>query len=305
MIVWRFRGRASPFLSSRLFAKVTACRGRFASHSPIILQKSFLLTNIPIYAAEPFIFSIFARFLTSERPGSFTCRKTLPREETNTLNALKPIDMAILYDWYENPGTNEEAPEERGLHPRPLLNGKVTMRQLYNRVHARSSLTVGDVMNAIDCLTQICGEELRDGHEVHIEGLGYFAPTLEATQKVTRSTPNKHLKLRLKSISFRPDVRLKQAMTGVSAIRSKYTRHSQKLSEVEIDMKLKEYFADHDVLIRSDFQALCGMARTTANVHLKRLQQEGKLKNVGKPTQPIYRAMLGYYGVSRDAKTGR
>ena len=187
--------------------------------------------------------------------------------------------MAILYDWYENPGTNEEAPEERGLHPRPLLNGKVTMRQL--------------------------GEELRDGHEVHIEGLGYFAPTLEATQKVTRSTPNKHLKLRLKSISFRPDVRLKQAMTGVNAIRSKYTRHSLKLSEVEIDMKLKEYFADHDVLIRSDFQALCGMARTTANVHLKRLQQEGKLKNVGKPTQPIYRAMPGYYGVSRDAKAGR
>ena len=35
-------------------------------------------------------------------------------------------------------------------------------------------LTVGDVMNAIDCLAQICGEELRDGHEVHIEGLGYF-----------------------------------------------------------------------------------------------------------------------------------
>ena len=141
--------------------------------------------------------------------------------------------------------------------------------------------------------------------ECHTEGLGYFAPTLEATQKVTRSTPNKHLKLRLKSISFRPDVRLKQAMTGVNAIRSKYTRHSLKLSEVEIDMKLKEYFADHDVLIRSDFQALCGMARTTANVHLKRLQQEGKLKNVEKPTQPIYRAMPGYYGVSRDAKAGR
>ena len=70
-------------------------------------------------------------------------------------------------------------------------------------------------------------------------------------------------------------------------------------------MKLKEYFADHDVLIRSDFQALCGMARTTANVHLKRLQQEGTLKHVGKPTQPIYRAMPGYYGVSRDAKAGR
>ena len=115
--------------------------------------------------------------------------------------------MSIVYDWYENPNA-EGDPEERGLHPRPLLNGKVTMKQLYARVHARSSLTTGDVMNAIDCLTQICGEELREGREVHIEGLGYFSPTLEATQKVTRSTPNKHLKVRLKSISFRPDVNL-------------------------------------------------------------------------------------------------
>lgn len=146
MIIGRFRGRESSFLSSRLFAKVTTCRGRFANHSPLILQKSFLPTNILIYAAEPFIFSTFAWFFTSERPGSsnrltrvvqsndpgysfgrpesFTYRKTLPREETSMLNALKPIDMAILYDWYENPGTNEEAPEERGLHPRRCSTGK-------------------------------------------------------------------------------------------------------------------------------------------------------------------------------------
>ena len=70
MIIGRFRGRESSFLSSRLFAKVTTCRGRFANHSPLILQKSFLPTNILIYAAEPFIFSTFAWFFTSERPGS-------------------------------------------------------------------------------------------------------------------------------------------------------------------------------------------------------------------------------------------
>ena len=33
--------------------------------------------------------------------------------------------MSIVYDWYENPNA-EGDPEERGLHPRPLLNGKVT-----------------------------------------------------------------------------------------------------------------------------------------------------------------------------------
>lgn len=31
--------------------------------------------------------------------------------------------MAIVYDWYENPNAEGES-EERGLHPRPLLNGQ-------------------------------------------------------------------------------------------------------------------------------------------------------------------------------------
>lgn len=50
---------------------------------------------------------------------------------------------------------------------------------------------------------------------------------------------------------------------------------------------------------------LCGMARTTANGHLKRLLEEGKLMNVGRRTQPIYRPMPGYYSMSRDAKVKR
>ena len=42
------------------------------------------------------------------------------------------------------------------------------------------------------------------------------------------------------------------------------------------------------------------MTRTTANRHLRRLLEEGKLKNIGKRMQPIYVAAAGYYGVSRD-----
>ena len=68
----------------------------------------------------------------------------------------------------------------------------------------------------------------------------------------------------------------------------------------EIDMRLKEYFADHDVMLRYDFQEVCCMTRTTANRHLRRLLEEGKLKNIGKRMQPIYVASAGYYGVSRD-----
>lgn len=207
--------------------------------------------------------------------------------------------MAILYDWYENPGESDDS-EEKGLHPRIFLNGKVGTDKLCRMIHGRSSLSVGDVKNAFEMLAQICGEELREGREVHIEGLGYFAPILRSTQKVTRSTKNKWSKMELKTIGFRPDARLRGELVGVKASRSKYARHSESLSEVEIDMRLKEYFADHDVMLRYDFQEVCCMTRTTANRHLRRLLEEGKLKNIGKRMQPIYVVAAGYYGVSRD-----
>ena len=207
--------------------------------------------------------------------------------------------MAILYDWYENPGESDDS-EEKGLHPRIFLNGKVGTDKLCRMIHGRSSLSVGDVKNAFEMLAQICGEELREGREVHIEGLGYFAPILRSTQKVTRSTKNKWSKMELKTIGFRPDARLRGELVDAKASRSKYARHSESLSEVEIDMRLKEYFADHDVMLRYDFQEVCCMTRTTANRHLRRLLEEGKLRNIGKRMQPIYVAAAGYYGVSRD-----
>ncbi|KAA4212120.1 DNA-binding protein, partial [Bacteroides ovatus] len=114
------------------------------------------------------------------------------------------------------------------------------------------------------------------------------------------STKNKWLKMELKTIGFRPDARLRGELVGVKGSRSKYARHSESLSVVEIDMRLKEYFADHDVMLRYDFQEVCCMTRTTANRHLRRLLEEGKLKNIGKRMQPIYVASAGYYGVSRD-----
>ena len=152
--------------------------------------------------------------------------------------------MAITYEWYENPNAEGEK-EERGLHPRLLLNGKVTTEQLCARIRDRSSLAVGDVKSAITTLAELCGEELCEGREVHIEGLGYFFPILQTTQQVTRSTPHKSTKVKLKSIGFRPDTRLKGYMQGLKVEQSKYVHHSSGLSETEMEMRLTEYFAEH------------------------------------------------------------
>lgn len=77
-------------------------------------------------------------------------------------------------------------------------------------------------------------------------------------------------------------------------------KHSAKLSEIEIDMRLKEYFSDHQIMQRSDFQGITGMVRSTAMIHIRRLRQEGKPQNIGIPSQPIYVPAPGFYGKSRD-----
>lgn len=50
----------------------------------------------------------------------------------------------------------------------------------------------------------------------------------------------------------------------------KRVKHSAKLSEIEIDMRLKEYFSDHQIMQRSDFQGITGMVRSTAMIHIRR-----------------------------------
>ncbi|EJW89403.1 Histone-like bacterial DNA-binding protein, partial [gut metagenome] len=72
-----------------------------------------------------------------------------------------------------------------------FLNGKIDVDQLYQNVHERSSLSVGDVKNVMDTLATLLAEELREGRSVHLEGVGYLAPVLKSTEKVTRFTKNK------------------------------------------------------------------------------------------------------------------
>ena len=141
----------------------------------------------------------------------------------------------------------------------------------------------------LDNLSKILGESLREGkRSTYRGGSAIFYPTLAATGKVTRSTPHKTNKVAFKTVRFRPDSNLKGHFVGVRANQSKYVRHSEKVSEVEIDMLLKEYFAEHQMMTRRDFQEVCGLARTTAKMHLVRLRGEGKLVNIGLRNQPMY-----------------
>jgi len=206
--------------------------------------------------------------------------------------------MAILFDWYENLQTSGQPEGERTLHPRIRLNGRVSTKQLRARIQKYSTLTETDVIAVLDALSHALGEELSEGRQVHLDGIGFFRPNLVSTESVTEKTKRKTTKVKLKGIVYRLDQLLMDEVGEVKVRRTRFPFHSSKLTAEEIDALLTEYFTTHDFVQRRNFQFLCGMTQTTANRHLRRLCEEGKLKNAGLPKQPVYKPVNGDYAVS-------
>ena len=167
--------------------------------------------------------------------------------------------MAILFDWYELPEPKDKQREEKILHPRIRLNGSTTTDELRRRIQERSSLTETDVSAVLDALSHVMGEDLAEGRQVHLDGIGYFHPVLTSTEPVTAATKRKTTKIKLKGIKFRADQVLKNEIGAIKVKPLGLNEHSQKLSDKEIDRRLTGYFSTHQFLTRESFQVLCGI----------------------------------------------
>ena len=207
--------------------------------------------------------------------------------------------MAISFDWYENP-VSPDKPEEKRFHPRIIANGQIDTKDLRSRIQSRCTLNEVDVTAVLDALSQVMGEELCEGRQVHLDGIGYFYPTLTATEEIAADTPRRNKKVKLKGIQFRSDQKLKNSVGHIKIKQMKRIIHSPKLSETDIDSRLRKYFTDHQIMQRSDFQDITGMVRSTAMIHIRRLRTKGKLLNIGIPSQPIYVPAPGFYGKPAD-----
>lgn len=199
--------------------------------------------------------------------------------------------MAIQFEFYKNPKQEEEV----SYHPRVVNFQHVTTRRLAEEIHSATTFGTAEVEAMLMELSRCMGNHLHEGERVHLDGIGYFQITLQTTEPV--HTPTAHAdKVKFKTASFQADKDLKGELMSAHVRRSQYKPHSASLSEEEIDKELTAYFATHQVLTRTAMQSACYFTKSMASRHLRRLKAEGKLQNLGKPTQPIYVPVAGYYG---------
>ena len=203
--------------------------------------------------------------------------------------------MAIQFEFYKNPQPEKEG-EEPSYHPRVVNFQHVTTQRLAKEIHMATTFGKAEVEAMLMELSRCMGNHLREGERVHLDGIGYFHPVLTSTEPVTAATKRKTTKIKLKGIKFRADQVLKNEIGAIKVKPLGLNEHSQKLSDKEIDRRLTGYFSTHQFLTRESFQVLCGMMRSTAQLHIRLLRSEGKLENVGKLNQPIYVPCTGYYG---------
>ena len=151
--------------------------------------------------------------------------------------------MAILFDWYENP-VSPDQPKKKRFHPRIAYNGQVDTDEMRSKIQSRCTLNEVDVTAVLDALSQVMGEELGEGRQVHLDGIGYFYPTLTATEEIAADTPRRNMKIKLKAIRFRSDQKLKNSIGLIKVKQLKKNFHSSKLSEVDVAEGVFQYASD-------------------------------------------------------------
>ena len=148
--------------------------------------------------------------------------------------------MSVNYDFYENPKLPGSKKRTR-YHARVITKGTLSSEQLAEEIHERCSLSTADVAAALLALSQITAEKLKEGYNVHIDGIGHLQLTLQCPP-IQSPKEIRAESVHFKSIAFRPSTFLKRQLQTVRFVRQEEKSHSKVRTDEEIDQRVAQYF---------------------------------------------------------------
>lgn len=203
--------------------------------------------------------------------------------------------MAIEFDIYPSP-TPPNSDKETTYHARVANSETITTDDIAHNIHQRCTLTISDIKAVLSELHDELVYHLCKGNHVYLEGIGYFRLTLSAPSDITPTNMHQQ-RIGIKAVDFRADTSLKKELVEKATFkRTAQKNRSAQLDIYEIDALLVDYFETNPYLTRRRFEQLCDFTPTTAARHLKRLIEEGRLKNSNTKQNPVYEPTKGYYG---------
>ena len=205
----------------------------------------------------------------------------------------------IEYDFYENPGKSSEFQKSK-YHVRICNRQTVDTDNIVKAISKQCTLTPADIHAVIVAFQDEIAFQLQQGKIVHLDGLCQFDISLKSRLDESSGKENGS-DIVLKSVNINPDKKLTERVRKNLYHRVKSRgKHSDPISEIEIIGVLTEHFKKKSTITRAEFQNQCSITKYMACIHINRLLSEGKLKNIGYRRHPIYTAVPGNFGVSRE-----
>lgn len=205
----------------------------------------------------------------------------------------------IEYDFYENPGKSSEFQKSK-YHVRICNRQTVDTGNIVKAISKQCTLTPADIHAVIVAFQDEIAFQLQQGKIVHLDGLCQFDISLKSRLDESSGKENGP-DIVLKSVNINPDKKLTERVRENLCHRVKSRgKHSDSISEIEIIGVLTEHFKKKSTITRAEFQNQCSITKYMACIHINRLISEGKLKNIGYRRHPIYTAVPGNFGVSRE-----
>ena len=205
----------------------------------------------------------------------------------------------IEYDFYENPGKSSEFQKSK-YHVRICNRQTVDTDNIVKAISKQCTLTPADIHAVIVAFQDEIAFQLQQGKIVHLDGLCQFDISLKSRLDESNGKENGP-DIVLKSVNINPDKELTERVRQNLCHRVKSRgKHSDSISEIEIIGVLTEHFKKKSTITRAEFQNQCSITKYMACIHINRLLSEGKLKNIGYRRHPIYTAVPGNFGVSRE-----
>ena len=205
----------------------------------------------------------------------------------------------IEYDFYENPGKSSEFQKSK-YHVRICNRQTVDTDNIVKAISKQCTLTPADIHAVIVAFQDEIAFQLQQGKIVHLDGLCQFDISLKSRLDESNGKENGP-DIVLKSVNINPDKKLTERVRENLYHRVKSRgKHSDPISEIEIIGVLTEHFKKKSTITRAEFQNQCSITKYMACIHINRLLSEGKLKNIGYRRHPIYTAVPGNFGVSRE-----
>lgn len=202
--------------------------------------------------------------------------------------------MKAPYDFFPTPQPKDcDTPPT--YHARVVLRGTVTTRDIARRVAQRCTIKEADLIGALSEVARILQQDMAQGYSVHLDGIGSFrisasSPAVRTTREIRAES------IRVKGVVFTPEKRLLGALKTTQFEKAPYSNRSADISEVEIDLRLTDYFHEHAYITTVEMRRLCGLSYATALRRLQARVKAGQLTHPGHKRAPFYFPADSWYG---------